>query len=89
MTTNLFEISRGECFLKFVFEEKLIFAIMEEYVGKLAVVTGASSGIGLEIAKELVKRGVNVVGLARNKKNLQVGFKLSAQKHIEHVAKFC
>ncbi|KAK7586020.1 hypothetical protein V9T40_003896 [Parthenolecanium corni] len=44
---------------------------MERFVGKVAVVTGSSSGIGKQTAKELLKRQVNVVGLARNLSKLQ------------------
>jgi NADP+-dependent farnesol dehydrogenase len=44
---------------------------MNKWQGKNAVVTGSSSGIGLSILKELLKHGVNVIGLARNVEKFQ------------------
>lgn len=45
---------------------------MEKWKGKIAVVTGASVGIGREIVKSLVEHGVNVVGLARRAERIEV-----------------
>ncbi|XP_060524579.1 farnesol dehydrogenase-like [Cylas formicarius] len=54
---------------------------LNRWVGKVAVVTGASSGIGAAIVEELVKAGVVVAGLARRKKKVdELAKKLSGEK---------
>ena len=44
---------------------------MADFTGRTALVTGASSGIGADIARELAKRGANVILVARRRENLE------------------
>ncbi|RXG51523.1 putative oxidoreductase [Armadillidium vulgare] len=45
---------------------------MEKWQGRVALVTGASSGIGEAICENLVKNGMKVVGAARRINNMQM-----------------
>lgn len=44
---------------------------MADFTGRTALVTGASSGIGADIARELGKRGANVILVARRRDRLE------------------
>lgn len=52
---------------------------MNEFKGKIIIVTGAFSGIGKEITKQLILKGATVVGTGRNRENA-----LSLQREIEN-----
>ncbi len=45
---------------------------MERWAGRVALVTGASAGIGEAISRILVRHGLEVVGCGRNLEKLQV-----------------
>ena len=44
---------------------------MKKFDNKLAYITGGSSGIGLETARQLASRGADIILFARNSKNLE------------------
>ncbi|KAJ3670268.1 hypothetical protein LUZ60_010592 [Juncus effusus] len=61
---------------------------MEEsstHLQKIAVVTGANKGIGLEICKQLLERGVKVVLTARDKNRGQMAVKKLQQLGAENI----
>ena len=45
---------------------------MERWAGRVALVTGASSGIGAAITVALAQKGMIVIGVARNKDKVEV-----------------
>ena len=45
---------------------------MERWTGRVALVTGASSGIGAVITVTLAQKGMIVIGVARNKDKVEV-----------------
>ena len=45
---------------------------MDRWSGRVALVTGASSGIGAGIAASLTKNGMTVIGVARNAERIEV-----------------
>ena len=46
---------------------------MDRWRGRVALVTGASAGIGLGLVEALTKHGMKVIGCARNIEKIEVG----------------
>lgn len=56
---------------------------MEKWADKVAVVTGATSGIGEETCRQLITKGMIVVGFGRKVDKLQVSPLFS--KSVKHI----
>jgi NADP-dependent 3-hydroxy acid dehydrogenase YdfG len=50
---------------------------MEKWRGHVAVVTGASAGIGEALFKDLANAGITVAGFARRKEKVEVSTSIS------------
>nr|XP_022920427.1 farnesol dehydrogenase-like [Onthophagus taurus] len=62
---------------------------MERWVGKVAVVTGASAGMGATISQYLVEKGMKVVGLSRKIDRIEeLSKKLAELQHPGHLYPF-
>ena len=56
---------------------------MERWQGKVALITGASAGIGYVLAKQLIEFGMNVVGCARNTAAIEVRTKRAVSHSVD------
>jgi NADP+-dependent farnesol dehydrogenase len=66
----------------------MVVVSLDRWVGKVAIVTGASGGIGAAIAQQLVEEGLQVVGLARRSERVEeLAKKLHGKKGKLHAVK--
>lgn len=57
---------------------------MNRWIGRVALVTGASAGIGANIAASLAWFGMKVVCCARDVDKLQVGAQVTDHSYPDH-----
>lgn len=62
---------------------------MDKWKGKIAVVTGASAGIGAAIVEALAKSGLIVVGLARRPQMIEENVKSFPENYGKIYARSC
>jgi NADP+-dependent farnesol dehydrogenase len=66
----------------------MVVVSLDRWIGKVAIVTGASGGIGAAIAQQLVDEGLQVVGLARRSERVEeLAKKLHGKKGKLHAVK--
>lgn len=58
---------------------------MERWLGKVAVVTGASAGIGAAVCLDLARSGLIVIGVARRAEKVEVSRLLTESFAIERL----
>ena len=70
--------------------ETVTYPGIERWKGRVAVVTGASAGMGYQLAKTLAQLGVVTVGCARNPKTIEVSISVCVcvllyRRHIIYI----
>ena len=60
---------------------------MDRWVGRVALVTGASAGMGAAISRSLVQHGLIVVGCARNTQSILQVYRLSVYSRLDILLK--